>query len=76
MYCAATRAYGESQDVGRADETVEAMQQQLNDLNAQLEGEIKTLQDLHDPAKEQIDTVTLRPNKTAVVVKSLVVRGN
>ncbi len=73
---AATRAYGESQDVGRADETVEAVQQQWNDLNAQLEGEIKALQDLHDPAKEQIATTTLRPNRTAVVVKAMMVRGN
>ena len=73
---AASRAYTESQDVGRADETVEAVQQQLNDLNAQLEGEIQTLQALHDPAKEPIETITLRPAKAAVVVKAMVVRSN
>ena len=71
---AATHAYTESQDVDRADQNVEVLQQQLKDLNDQLAGEIQTLQAAHDPAAEQIDTLTIRPAKTAIVVKAMAVR--
>ncbi|MEI9899598.1 MAG: hypothetical protein WDN31_05025 [Hyphomicrobium sp.] len=72
---AAGRAYSESQDVSRADETVEALQQQLTDLNAQLEKDVEALQDSYDPAKAQPQTITMRPKKTAIVIKSLAIRS-
>ncbi len=71
---AATRAYTESQDVGRAQETAEAINQHLADLQTELEGEVATLQTSYDPAQEKLETITLRPKKTAVVVKSILVR--
>jgi prefoldin subunit 5 len=72
---AAGRAYGESQDVSRAEENIEAIQQQLATLQGQLEAEIQALQESYDPAKEQLETVTLRPKKTAIVVKGISVRS-
>jgi hypothetical protein len=71
---AAGRAYAESQDVSRAEENIEALQQQLADLQAQVETEIQALQDSYDPAKEPVATIALRPKKTAIVVKSMAVR--
>ena len=73
---AATRAYTESQDVGRAQETVEAMNQQLADVHAQMEAEVATLQANYDPAQEKLETITIRPKKTAIVVKAMVVRAD
>jgi hypothetical protein len=72
---AATRAYGESQDVDRAQETAAAITQQLADLQSELEAEVATLQSSCDPAQAKLETVTLRPKKTGVVVKSLLVTG-
>jgi len=72
---AATRAYGESQDVYRAKETAEAVNAQLADLQAEFEAEVATLQSSYDPAQEKLETITLRPKKTAVVVKSILVRA-
>jgi hypothetical protein len=71
---AATRAYTESQDVGRAEGTVEAMNQQLADVRSQMEAEVTTLQATYDPAQEKLETITIRPKKTGIVVKSMLVR--
>ena len=71
---AAGRAYTESQDVNRAEDTLEALQQQLADVNAELEKEIQALQESYDPAKAQLQTITMRPKKTAIVVKSMSIR--
>jgi hypothetical protein len=72
---AATRTYGESQDVNRAEENVEALQEQLTTLQAQVESEIQSLQDAYDPAKAQLQTITMRPKKTAIVVKGISIRN-
>jgi len=70
---AATRAYTESQDVGRAKETAEAICQQLADAQAELEAEVANLQSSYDRGQQDMETITLRPKKTAVVVKSILV---
>ena len=72
---AATRAYNESQDVGRAKETADAVNAQLADLQAEFEAEVATLQSSYDPAQQKLETITLRPKKTGVVVKSILVRA-
>jgi len=72
---AATRVYTESQDVSRAKETAEAINQQLAAVQSELEAEVTSLQSSYDPAQQQIETITLRPKKTAVVVKSILVRA-
>jgi hypothetical protein len=68
----ASRAYKESQDVGRADETVEALQQQLADLQAQFDAESNQIAQACDPQTEALETVTLKPKKTNITVRSLV----
>jgi hypothetical protein len=70
----ATRAYSESQDIGRAGETVAAVEQQLADLNAQLEADVQALQATYGPAQQKIETLTIRPKKTGVIVKQMMVR--
>jgi multidrug resistance efflux pump len=70
---AAGRVYTESKDVSRAKETAAAINQQLADLQAELEAEVASLQAVHDPAQQELETVTIRPKKTGVVVKSILV---
>jgi multidrug resistance efflux pump len=61
--------------VDRAQETAAAITQQLADLQSELETEVATLQSSCDPAQAKLETITLRPKKTGVVVKSLLVTG-
>ncbi len=66
------RSFQERQDVGRADETIGALQKQLDDLNAQLEQEVVALQQRFDPAAGELETVSLKPRKTDVETRMLV----
>jgi hypothetical protein len=68
----ASRAYKESQDVSRAGENVEALQQQLNDLQAQFDAESAQIAQQCDPQTEELETITLKPKKTNITVRSLV----
>jgi len=63
------RSMKESTDVTRANETVEAVQQQLQELNAQLESEIAQLTATSDPATEKFETLALKPKKKDISVK-------
>ena len=56
----------ESQDIGRATDNVEALQQQLADLNAELEAQVAELQSSADPLKEELETITVKPKKTNI----------
>jgi hypothetical protein len=66
---AAGRTYRETQDVGRAEETLAAMQQQYADLQQQLQQETAALQARIDPSTEQLEKVTVRPKKTNITVR-------
>ena len=66
---AAGRAAKEYGDVGRAEETVEAIDQQMKDLNAEFEAEVAALAQKVNPATEQFETVTIRPKKTNISVQ-------
>jgi hypothetical protein len=66
------RAMKESGDVGRSEETVEAVQQQLNDLQAQFDSEVASVAGTMDPTTEQFERITLRPKKTNITVRTLV----
>ena len=70
---AAGRTYEETQDVNRADDNVEALAQQLQEVNAQVEAEILTLQASADPSQIQIEKIVIRPKKTAIAVKSILI---
>jgi hypothetical protein len=63
------RSVEQSQDVARASETVEALKQQLADLDAQFQAEATAIEAGHDPASESFETIELRPNKTNIRVK-------
>ena len=61
----------ESSDVGRAQDTVEAVNQQLADLDAQLKAETEAIQQSSDPQTEELENVNLKPTKANISVKLL-----
>jgi len=63
------RAYKESQDVARASETLEAMEQQRADLETQFQAEAAALQSSLDPLSAALETIVVRPKKTAIAVR-------
>jgi hypothetical protein len=64
----ASRAMKEGQDIGRAEDNVEALEQRLTDLNAEIEEQIQELTSAVDPQTEVFETVTIKPKKTNIVV--------
>jgi hypothetical protein len=65
----AGRALGQAGDVGRAEETVEAVQQQLQELESQFQAEVNAATTSADPANETLETVELRPTRTNINVR-------
>jgi hypothetical protein len=65
----AARGRKEAGDVGRAEETVSTVEQQLKDLEAQLKAETDTLQSKLDATTESLETVTVKPKKTNISVR-------
>ena len=66
-----SRSMKERQDVGRAEETVESLQQQLSELNAELESAVADLQARVDPLREELETIRIKPRKTGISVQLL-----
>ncbi len=64
-----SRSMKESQDVGRAQETVEAVTQQMADLDAQFKEETAGLDKSATVQTEQLETISLKPKKTNISVK-------
>ena len=64
-----SRSMKESSDVGRAQETVEAVNQQLADLDAQLKSETEAIQQAGDPQTETLEKVSLKPTRANIDVK-------
>jgi hypothetical protein len=67
----AGRAMKESSDVGRAKETVAAVNQQIKDMQAEFDAEVETAISAADALAEQLETVTLKPKATGVTVQML-----
>ncbi len=65
----ASRAYRQAQDVGRAQETVGALQAQLDELEAQFKAEVDAFEGAGDPLNDPLETVVLKPKRTGVSVK-------
>ena len=63
----ASRALGQHGDVGRAEDTVHAYQQQLADLETQYQADLAALTGT-DGTQEPLDTVVVRPKKTDIDV--------
>ncbi|MFM9958984.1 MAG: ATP-binding protein [Phycisphaerales bacterium] len=66
------RTMKESSDVGRAEETVEAVKRQATDLQAQFDADLATVSEETDALGAQIETVSLRPKKTNISVRTVV----
>jgi hypothetical protein len=65
------RSMKEAQDVDRAQETVAAVNQQLEELDAQFKTETDALESSFDPQTESLQTISLKPTKANVAVKIL-----
>ncbi len=65
----AGRALEEGGDVSRANETVEAVQQQLTELQAQFEAESAALTEKVDPLTEALESISVKPKKTDILVQ-------
>jgi hypothetical protein len=65
------RSMKESQDVGRAQDTVAAINEQLTELDQQFKTETEALEKSYDAETEPLETVTLKPTKANVSVQLL-----
>jgi len=65
----AGRVLKEQQDVGRAEENVEALQQQLGELDAQFRAEVDQLSGTADPLAAPLEALSLAPTKQNIAVK-------
>ena len=54
----------EKMDVTRARETAEAIREQLNQLEQQLQGDIQNLEETYDPASEELKEIKVNPKTT------------
>jgi hypothetical protein len=54
----------EKMDVTRARETAEAIREQLNQLELQLQGDIQKLEETYDPASEELKEIKVNPKTT------------
>ncbi|MCJ7708604.1 MAG: hypothetical protein MUO38_13430, partial [Anaerolineales bacterium] len=66
-----SRSMKEQQDVGRAEETVGAIQLQLADLEAEFKSEMDLLEAKIDPQTETLEPISIRPKKTGIAVQLL-----
>ena len=66
---AGSRTWKETQDVGRAVETVEALKEQLSDLEAQFRAETQAIESTLNPATEMFDKVAVKLKKTNIAVR-------
>ncbi len=65
----AGRTMKQAGDVGRAKETLGAVDQQIQDLDAELQADLAASAAASDPATEKLETVTLRPKKTDITIR-------
>ena len=64
-----SRSMKEAGDVTRAQDTVEAVNQQIADLDAELKAETEAIQQAGDPQTEELEKVSLKPTKSDIAVK-------
>lgn len=68
----AGRSMRESGDVDRAEENVDALKQQLADLEAQIKAEVDAMSERVDVTTEEFEKVILKPKKTGITVRAIV----
>ena len=65
----ASRAMRESQDVGRAEETLGALEAQLAEMQERFKRESEDFKTRTDPSTESLETVDIKPKKKDITVK-------
>jgi hypothetical protein len=65
----AGRVMKESKDVSLAEENIVALQRQLADLEAQFKAESEALAAATDPLHEKLESISIKPAKSNIVVK-------
>ncbi|HLC05970.1 MAG TPA: hypothetical protein VJK02_23280 [Anaerolineales bacterium] len=65
----ASRSLKEQQDIGRAKETVETIQQELADLDAEFKAMTEEMESKLDPLTETLETITIKPKKSEISVQ-------
>jgi hypothetical protein len=65
----AGRVMKESQDVNQAQDTIAAVQQALNDLNAQFQQELDAAAVKLNPNTEQLEKLVIAPKKSNITIK-------
>ncbi len=63
------RSIKEAQDAARVGDTIEALQAQLQDLEVQFKTEADAVAAKMDPLAETLETVSIKPNKSNILVK-------
>jgi hypothetical protein len=61
----------ESGDVGRAEENIESLQQQLADLETQFKADTDAAAARIDPTTEKLESIAIKPKKTNITVRLL-----
>jgi hypothetical protein len=65
----AGRTYEQRQDVDRAEDTVERLEEQVKALEADLQQQIEALTAGPDPMTEELEKISVKPKKTNISVK-------
>ena len=68
---AAGRVVKDRQDIGQAEETVEAVQQRWQDLDTQFQAEAAKILEGANPDALQLEEIALSPKKTDITVTQL-----
>ena len=63
------RAFGQHSDVGRAEDNAGALTEQLQALQAELDGQVKMISERADPLTTALEVVAVRPKKSGVEVR-------
>jgi hypothetical protein len=64
-----SRSMKEQEDIGRAQDTVESLEQRLAALEEEFRAETAALEAKVDPQMEQLESITLQPKKTGISVQ-------
>jgi len=65
----ASRTIEESRDVNRAEETVDSIKKQLNDLETEFNNELAALDEKIDPQSEELDVFVVKPRKSDITTQ-------
>jgi hypothetical protein len=66
----AGRMRKESMDVARAEETAAAVKHEMGELDERLQNDIDSLDAAFDPAAEELDEVTIKPQSTNITLEA------